>query len=179
MSSSVALLRNLNLGPTTQLSMADLRRLVEEAGYEHVTTYIRSGNVVFDSGSSGGAAIAKALEQRLSDAGLRTKVIVRTAKEMAAVVKSNPFVKSGAELSKLHVMFLASKPAAAAVKSLDPHRSAGDEFVVHGREIYLHLPNGVGRSKLSVDYFEKRLDTAATGRNWNTVTKLANLAAAL
>jgi uncharacterized protein (DUF1697 family) len=76
---------------------------------------------------------------------------------------------------KLHVVFLSDKPPPSAVKELDPQRSPRDEFSVRGREIYLHLPNGAGRSKLTLDYFEKRLGARGTARNWRTLNKLIEL----
>ena len=72
--------------------------------------------------------------------------------------------------------FLSGKPTAKAVAALDPDRSPSDEFQVSGREVYLHTPDGIGRSKLTIDYFERTLGVRATARNWNTVTKLIELA---
>ena len=102
-------------------------------------------------------------------------MIVRTRAELAKVATANPYLTSGVDVSKLHVTFLADKPTAAAIKQLDPERSAPDEFTVQGREIFMLLPNGMGRSKLTIDYFERRLGTTATARNWNTVNKLLDL----
>ena len=92
-----------------------------------------------------------------------------------AVVESNPFLSAGADASKLHVVFLERKPAAVDAKRLDPDRSPPDAFELVGRELYLHLPNGAGRSKLGIDYVERVLRVRATQRNWNTVLKLLAL----
>jgi uncharacterized protein (DUF1697 family) len=73
------------------------------------------------------------------------------------------------------VTFLADRPAAAAIKQLDPGRCPPDEFTVLGKEIFMFMPNGMGRTKLTIDYFEKRLGTEGTARNWNTVNKLLDL----
>ncbi len=78
----------------------------------------------------------------------------------------------GAAENKLHVSFLADVPAAANVQQLDPNRSPGDSFILLGREIYFHLPNGMGRTKLTSQYFDSRLKTIGTGRNWRTVQQL-------
>ena len=86
--------------------------------------------------------------------------------------------KAGRSRQRLHVTFLAEKPDVARVRELDPERAEPDEFKVVGQEIYLHCPNGYGRSKLTNAYFEKKLGVAATTRNWKTVTKLAELASA-
>ena len=92
-------------------------------------------------------------------------------------MRANPFLEAGAETDKLHVVFLAELPDAERVEALDPDRSPPDEFVVRGREIYLHCPNGLARSKLTNSYFDARLSTTSTMRNWKTVRKLLELAA--
>ena len=108
---------------------------------------------------------------------MRVPVIVRTRAELAKVARGNPYLKRGADASKLHVTFLADAPSTAAIKQLDPDRSRPDEFTVQGREIFMFMPNGMGRTKLTIDYFEKRLGTHGTARNWNTVNKLLDLMA--
>jgi uncharacterized protein (DUF1697 family) len=103
-------------------------------------------------------------------------VVIRSAAQINDVISSNPFAKKGADESLLHVMFLADDPKPSLVKALDAHRSAPDEFVVRGKEIYLHLPNGVAKTKLTNAYFDSKLKTISTGRNWRTVNKLRELA---
>jgi uncharacterized protein (DUF1697 family) len=172
----VALLRGINLGAKNKIPMSELESMFVSLGFEDVGTYIQSGNVVFRS-SSGGEKIAARIEQRIVKAfGLKITVVMRTPAELKAIAKSNPFVSREADLSKLHVVFLKSQPKAKAIAQLDPERSPGDDFSVHGREIYLHLPKGFGRSKLTLDYFERRLGVDATARNWKTVLKLLELA---
>jgi uncharacterized protein (DUF1697 family) len=168
----VALLRGINLGARNKIAMGDLRELFAGLGAEDVTTHVQSGNVVY-----AGAVDASAIEARIKrDLGLEITVLVRSAAELDRVVKRNPFAKEASEPKQLHVTFLAEKAPASRVKELDPERSPGDEFSVAGREVYLYCPKGYGVSKLSNDYFEKKLGVPATTRNWNTVTKLAELA---
>src|SRR3954453_8921063 len=156
--------------------MADLRALVEEVGAEEVTTYVQSGNVVFKS-REGAPALTRRIEEELERRlGLDVRVLVRTAAELRTVAAANPFARDDVDAKKLHVTFLAAKPAQARVRKLDPARAAPDEFRVAAREVYLHCPNGYGRSKLTNAYFEQQLDLAATTRNWKTVTTLADLA---
>jgi uncharacterized protein (DUF1697 family) len=170
----VALLRGINLGARNKVSMADLRELFGGLGAEDVATYVQSGNVVFKS-STDAAGLRDAIEDRISgDLGLDVTVLLRTSAELAKVLARNPFANSGSDPTKLHVTFLAEKPEH--VRELDRKRSEPDDFRVVGREIYLHCPNGYGRSKLTNAYFEKQLDVAATTRNWKTITKLAELA---
>jgi uncharacterized protein (DUF1697 family) len=174
--SYVALLRGINLGSRNKVSMADLRELLVSVGAEDVQTYVQSGNAVFKS-QDGEAEIAAAVEEEIGRRlGLDVTVLVRTKAEIARIVAGNPFAKSGKEPASLHVTFLAEKPSRARIGKLDPKRGGDDELRVVGREVYLHCPNGYGRSKLSNAYFEKELGVAATTRNWKTVTKLAELA---
>jgi uncharacterized protein (DUF1697 family) len=174
----VALLRGINLGARNKVAMADLRELVAGLPADDVTTYVQSGNVVFESKAAAGG-LAKAIEKQLaSELGLDVRVLVRKPAELAALVAKNPFTQEADDPKQLHVTFLAERPSAASVKQLDPKRSEPDEFRVAGREVYLYCPNGYGRSKLTNAYFEQKLDVAATTRNWRTVTALADLAAA-
>jgi uncharacterized protein (DUF1697 family) len=102
-------------------------------------------------------------------------VVLRTGAQLAAAAAHNPFLVRGAETKPLYVVFLDRKPAAEAVKELDPDRSPGDRFSVVGREVYLDLTTGAGRTKLNLDYLERRLKVKGTARNWNTVLKLVEL----
>ena len=175
---NIALLRGINVGGKNKLPMKELAALFVDAGCEEVRTYIQSGNVVFRTGSAVGEEISSIISASILERfGYRVPVIVRTAGELEEIAQGNPFVKAGAETDKLHVMLLAELPESASVESLDPERSAGDEFAVLGREIYLHCPNGVARSKLTNSYFDSRLSTTSTSRNWKTVRKLLELAA--
>ena len=163
----VALLRGVNLGSRNKVPMAALRAALEDAGFEAVSTHIQSGNVFLRAVSSPAARIEKVIAEEF---GVRSTVVVRTPAELRAAVEGNPFPPDTS-----HVMFLSRKPAAKAVASLDPERSPPDEFEVRGREIYLDLPRGFHRSKLTIDYFERRLGVNATLRNWRTVLKLVEL----
>ena len=172
----VALLRGINLGARNKVSMAELRELVEGLGADDVTTYVQSGNVVFRSGTPTATLagdLEAAIRRRL---GLDVRVLLRTKSDLGKTVSGNPFADA-ADASKLHVTFLAATPVRARVRKLDPSLSPPDEFRVAGRQVYLHCPNGYGRSKLSNAYFEQQLGVAATTRNWRTVTALADLAA--
>ena len=167
----VALLRGLNVGGKNRLAMADLVGVFERAGCSEVRTYIQSGNVVFTVS----AALVRTLAYTITDAvahefGLRVPVVLRTAEALALVVADSPFAT--ADPAALHVMFLATAPSASAVAGLDPKQSPGDRFVVRGCEVYLHCPNGMARTKLTNDWFDRKLATTGTVRNWNTVMRL-------
>jgi uncharacterized protein (DUF1697 family) len=176
MQTFVALLRGINVGGKAKVSMPKLRSHLASIGLEDVTTYVQSGNVIFSTSNSDRQAVADAIEERIRSAfDVSPSVLLRTPGELARVATANPFLDRETNFLKLHVVFLSDTPAAAAVAKLDPERSPPDEFSVRGREIYLHLPNGSARSKLTIDYFEKKLGVRATARNWKTLTKLVEL----
>ncbi len=169
----MALLRGINLGSHNKVPMSELRSLLAAAGFEDVRTILQSGNVVVTPPGKGqsrvGATIEKAIEGEI---GLAIRVMTRTREEMAAIVAGNPFLEPSADPKFLHAVFLEMAPAQDRVSDLDPDRSPPDRFKVSGREIYVQYPGGSGRSKLNLDYFEKKLGVAGTARNWNTVTKV-------
>src|SRR5262245_15468274 len=135
--------------------MSDLRSLFDSLDLEEVATVIQSGNVVFLAPRKT-AGLAKRIEKRIEEAtGLDVTVLLRTHAKLAAVEAANPFLADGAKATSLHVVFLERAPARAAVARLDPGRSPPDAFHVAGSEIYLQYPNGSGRSKLNLDYFER------------------------
>jgi uncharacterized protein (DUF1697 family) len=165
-----ALLRGVNVGGKNKVAMADLRTLVESLGHTEVSTFIQSGNVVFASSQ---AVTPKSLETAIEKQfGITITVVLRTSSELERAVKSNPFAK--VDSSKVHIGFMASKPSAAALKKLDADPFQPEEFAVRDRDLYLHLPNGMGRAKLPL-YLDRQLKIPTTVRNWNTVTKLVEL----
>ncbi len=170
----VALLRGINVGGKNKLAMKDLVALFEAAGARDVRTHIQSGNVIFTASAAAARRAAKQVEAALARRGLRSPVVLRSAAELAAAVANNPLARD-ADPASLHVAFLSKKPKAAAVAKLDPLRSPPDRFVVRGRDIYLCCPNGVARSKLTNDYFDRSLGVVSTLRNWRTLSKLIEL----
>ena len=175
----IALLRGVNVGGNT-LSMERLRTLCADLGAENPRTYVQSGNVVFAAPGSA-TRWAAALERKLAgETRLAVTVIVRTATELATVLGGNPFLnQKGIDLAKLHVTFLAQAPTKAAQKALDAlaATAGGDRLRLAGKEIYLHCPDGYGRTRLSNTALEKALGVRATTRNWNTVNKLYQMSA--
>ena len=175
----VALLRGINVGGTNKLPMKALAAIFEAAACTGVKTYIQSGNVVFcaDKDVDVAGVVKREIEKQL---GLKVPVVLRTAAEIQRALKSNPFVKKGIDEDWLHVMFLEAEPTKAQVAALDAARGASltgvpDEFVVIGREVYLHLPNGAAKTKLTNAYFDSKLKTVGTQRNWRTVGMLAEM----
>ncbi len=157
--------------------MNELRASFEGLQYSGVTTYIQTGNVLFSTGSKSEAAIAAAIEERLADDfGDSPAVILRTVPEFLRIAAASPYAKAGANPSRHHVTFLATKPTAEALAALKPPASGRDELVVDGREVYVHTPDGYAETKYTGTFLERRLGVVSTTRNWNTVTKLGALA---
>jgi uncharacterized protein (DUF1697 family) len=167
MATFVALLRAVNVGGTGKLPMSELRQLCEDAGFERVVTYIQSGNVVFRSKLSE-AKVQQTLEKALVvKMGKPFGVLVRTPSELEALVRRNPFKQAAP--NRLLVMFLDRRAPKNALADLEiPGREA---IKLSGREMFIHFPDGMGRSKLKIPFAK-----TGTGRNMNTVQKLLELA---
>jgi uncharacterized protein (DUF1697 family) len=172
----VALLRGINVGGKNMLPMKELAEIFATTGCTNVMTYIQSGNVVFcakDKIAKGlGDAITKQVEKRF---GMKVPVVLRSAAELEGVIRGNPYLKAGAAEQMLHVSFLADRPSADLVTGLDTARSAPDEFAVVGQDIYMKLVTGAAKTKLTNAYFDSKLKTVSTMRNWRTVLKLAEM----
>lgn len=173
MTTYVALLRAVNVAGRGKIKMDDLRLAIRALGYKDVITYIQSGNVVFTGDAP---VIAMGLESAIAaELGMDVTVMLRTSAQLKRVVRRNPFPDAGA--SQLHVGFMSHRPSAQIAQKLDLQRFRPDDVVVEGSELYFHLPNGMGRSKLP-GYLGAQLKVPITIRNWNTVTKLLELASA-
>jgi uncharacterized protein (DUF1697 family) len=169
MTSYAALLRGINVGGNRKIRMADLRDVFTEAGCRDVASYIQSGNIVFTHDSSDERGLVAELERQIEAAtGFDVPVMLRTDRELQAVLDGNPF--GDLEHTRLHIVFLAAKPAAKDAKAFDASRFAPEEYRVIGREVFLNLPNGIGRAKLPPAL---PLIRGGTARNWRTVQTLA------
>ena len=175
MTTWIALFRAVNLGPTNRLPMSDLRAILEALGYESVRTHLQSGNALFATTGATAKDLERVIRARVErEAGLTVPVLVRSTKELDAVVAANPFVRRRTPPKQLHVAFLSAPAPRARVTALDPASYAPDELEIGKKVLYLRLPNGVQGKKLpDVD---KALGVSSTLRTWRTVTRLAELA---
>lgn len=175
MGTYIALLRGINVGGKNSLPMKDLAGMFQRAGCEDVQTFIQSGNVVFQCGKDLARNVPDLLEAAiLKEKKIRVPVVVRGASAWKKIIEHNPYLK-GTDPKWLHVGFLSGKPKAVDVKTLDPERSAPDEFQVIGSEVYFKLPNGIGKSRLTSQYFDSKLHMVITIRNWSTVLSLMEM----
>ncbi|GAA3179480.1 DUF1697 domain-containing protein [Blastococcus jejuensis] len=170
----VVLLRGINLGKARQVAMPRLREVLTGRGHEAVRTHLRSGNVLLDSPLDEGALAADVRAVIEQEFGFEVPVVVRTAAEVAAVVAGDPFESLATDPARYLVTFLQEPPPPDKVDAL-PTADGGD-YLVRGRELYLWLPDGIQNTPLAAWKWDRLLGIPGTARNWNTVTKLAELA---
>lgn len=171
-------LRGINVGRAKQVPMADLRATLERLGYEDVQTLLRSGNAVFTAARRTPMALAQEIERALkTELGLESTCLVRTAAELGKVVAGDPFGATASNGSRYLALFLSAQPSAAALRAHDPRTLAPEEIRLGDRVLYQWCPNGFMDAPSLGPFVEKHLGVRATGRNWNTVTKLATLLA--
>ena len=175
----IVLLRGINVGGKLKLSMADLRGAAESAGYADPTTYLQSGNLIVRgvAASNVGRVAGDIHDAIAASTGLDVPIITRTADEWQAIVEANPFPDAASNGTTLHLVVLDGK-ATDEVKKFEASKFSPETIGVSEREVYLLLPDGIGRSKLAAAVM--RLDNAKSGtaRNWKTVLALADLASA-
>lgn len=177
MTTYVALLRGINVGGKKRVPMQTLRELLTGMGCEAVRTHLNSGNAVFTHPAADGASLAVGLERAIEETlGFSVTCLVRGSSEIRRVVDANPFAGRDVDPARFLVTFLAEPVDPAAVADLDPAAYAPEEFALGEREVYLHCAAGIRDSKLAKVLTERRLGSAGTARNWNTVTKLADMA---
>lgn len=171
-----AFLRGINVGPHKRMKMDALRKLFADLGFEEATTYLQSGNVVFQSAEPSSPKLVRQIEEGIEQAfGFRSEVILRTAEQMREVVDANPFAgRDGIEPSKLLVLFFATPISAEEKRAVQQFYADPEEIAVRDSELYIYYPSGIGRSKLD-GKLGKALKTSATGRNWNSVVNVLAL----
>ncbi len=171
MTVSLALLRGVNVGGKAKLPMRDLAEIFAAAGAQDTQTYIQSGNVLFraEAPELVTEVVTNEIRRRFGYPG---RTVTLALDEMQRVVERNPFANAGAPEPTLHAYLLGEAASPSAVRRLDPDRSPPDAFAVDGRAIYLHLPDGMARTRLTNAYFDAQLSTLSTARNWRTITTL-------
>ena len=173
----IALLQGVNIGPKKRIRMEDLRTLIIGLGGLDARTYVNSGNAVFAHRNKDARDLEAQLEASLQDhIGMPVPTIIRTAAEMAHIVSNNPFSHAVDDPKTLHVLFLRAKPTIADINAVDEMETGADRIAIHGREVYAFLPNYTTGATVDLMKIGKFLRMDATSRNWNTVTKLTDMA---
>ncbi|MEW2576988.1 DUF1697 domain-containing protein [Streptomyces syringium] len=177
MTTYVALLRGINVGTKQRVPMGTLRDLLSGLGCGSVRTHLNSGNAVFTHPGSDPDALAAGLEEAIArELGLSVRCFLREGVDLRRVVDANPFADRTVDPARFLVTFLTGTARPDAFADLDPGAYAPDEFILGEREVYLLCPDGIRDSKLAKLLTGRRLGEDGTARNWNTVTRLADLA---
>jgi uncharacterized protein (DUF1697 family) len=173
----IALLRGINVGGKNRLPMKELAILLQELGLTNVTTYLASGNVVFQSNKTDvdklAADITAAIGQRH---GFAPQLLIRPRHYLQETLAANPFPEAESQPKTLHLFFLASPPPDPDLAGLQTIKAASERYKLIDTVFYLHAPEGIGRSKLAAQV-EKRLGVTTTARNWRTASKVMAIAA--
>ena len=174
----VSILRGINVSGQKKIQMADLKALYETQGFESVTTYIQSGNVVFESADTDRSNLKKAIERAVEKKyKFHVPVDIRTSQELKAIVENCPYEEAKFEENGTRVLvtFLQSTPSKQKQELLSEYVKSPERLAIQGTEVYLYCPNGYGKSKLTNTFLENKLGISATTRNWKSVKKLYEL----
>lgn len=175
----ISMLRGVNLGAHNRVKMDDLRALYKSLKFVDPRTYVQSGNVLFRTKEKPTPELAKKIQAAIArKCGCNPEVILRATAELKKAIDANPFVKrKDIEPGKLLLSFLASEPGPEAQSTIEKlNQSHKEELHLKGRELYIYFPDGAGRSKLPWSSLEKLFKVTGTARNWNSVTKMLEMA---
>lgn len=177
MNRRIAILRGVNVGGKRKILMADLKSMFEKMNFLNVKTYIQSGNVFFDLKKEiGNLELAQKIEKAIKkEFGFDVPVIVRTSKEIKTVINQNPFYNNNTDIIHLHLTFLGEEPTLENQEKAKSCNYEPDKFEIKGKEVFIYCEGKYHQSKLTNNFFEKKLRVNATTRNWKTVIKLYEL----
>ncbi|MFV2060760.1 MAG: DUF1697 domain-containing protein [Gammaproteobacteria bacterium] len=174
----ISLLRGVNVSGKNKIKMPELKFLYESLDLKNVETYIQSGNVIFETKDKSISNIKSLIENTIKNKfKFKVPVEIRTKLDLKNIIKNNPFgtIDLENEGTKVLVTFLATKPNKDKITDLNKYVKLPEKLNIKGKEVYLYCPNGYGKSKLSNTFIEKKLEVAATTRNWKSVVKLYEL----
>lgn len=175
MNRKIAVLRGINVGGKRRILMVDLKSLCEKLGWQNVESYIQSGNLIFNSDKPNSELendLEKAIEERF---GFSVPVIVRSSKELKSSIEKNPFDDESASIDQLHLTLLKEKPAQENTELIQNYVSEPDSFQIIDKDVFILCKGKYHKTKLTNNFFEKKLLTGATTRNWKTVLKLCEM----
>lgn len=170
----VSLLRGINVGGNKRIKMADLRKLYQELGFHNPQTLLASGNAIFSTDIRDHDKITESIEKAIGNTyDFDVPIILRTASDWERIIENNPFAgRDDVAGNRLIVLCLNNPPQADTFETFMNEHDTGEEIHLVGNELYIHYGDGMGKSKLVID---SKLDITSTGRNWNTVEKIAAL----
>ncbi len=175
MKTYIALFRGLNMGGHNILAMKELVELLEKLGFSSVKTYIQSGNAVFHGRGCNASRLSDTITAEIKKThGFAPQVLLVEPVGLKKIIASNPFPDAESNPKSLHILFLTSVPENPDLKALENIRKKSERFKLKGKVLFLHTPEGVGRSKLAAS-LERLIGVPMTGRNWRTVTKIMEM----
>ena len=170
----IALLKGINVGGHKKVPMADLRELLTKSGFENVKTYIQSGNVILQSSEKRIQKIEEIIKKAILDHfGFEVSVLVKTRQDLQHIFNNSPFTEEKKQAS--YFMMLHDIPDENLIKETSEKVYEGEEYQIINDCIYYYSAKGFGQSKFNANYFERKLKTFATARNYNTMVKLLSL----
>jgi uncharacterized protein (DUF1697 family) len=174
MNTYFTILRGINVSGKKLIKMVDLKQIYEKVGFKNVHTYIQSGNVVFNSELNSCDDIIKIIQKAINEKyDFDVPIIAFSLEYLNRTISNNPYLnKKDVDTEKLHITFLSNIPSSEKVAKISDLDFSPDSFVLDGDLIYVYCPNGYGNTKLSNTFFENKLKTSATTRNWKSVNKL-------
>jgi len=177
MHKKIAILRGINVSGKRRILMADLKSMFKDMGFSNISTYIQSGNVIFDSKEgSDNLELSRKIESAIAKKfDFNVPVIIRTPKELELIINKNPFYKDDIEITHLHLTFLNEKPTKENQELIETYHFEPDKFVIDGKDVFIYCAEKYHQSKLINNFFEKKLKMNTTTRNWKTVLKLCEL----
>lgn len=178
MKTYISILRGINVSGQKLIKMDALKKSYESLGFQNVSTYVQSGNVIFNTLETEHERLEQLIfSQIVKDFGFEVPVIVFTAEKLKQVIDNNPFVNDmGKYPVFLHVTFLSAKPGKYDSNAIEAKKQDGEEISFTNEAVYLYCPNGYGRTKLNNNFLESRLKVSASTRNWKTVNELLKIA---
>jgi len=176
MTTFVLLLKGINVGGHKKIPMADLRDLLTKSRYKNGKTYIQSGNVILESAANDIAEIEPDITAAiLKQFGFEVSVLVKTRHDLERIFNSSPFSEEKKKAS--YFIMLHKTPDADLVREASEKVYEGEEYEIINDCIYFFCEKGFGQAKFNVSFFEQKLNTFATARNYNTMLKLLSLSA--
>ena len=170
----ITMLRGINVSGQKKIKMEELRKLYESLEFQDIRSYIQSGNIIFKTHTSDRLKIISSLRESIfNHFGFDVSIILRTSKELERIVSNNPFHDK--DTKRILVSFLAEENKNYNIDELLQVKAKGEEFKIKGKEIYLFLPYGSGKTKLTNNFFERKLGVQITTRNWKTVNKILDI----
>jgi len=172
----IAILRGINVSGKNSIKMIDLKNLFESLNFNHVTTYIQSGNVIFSSDLENKNQLKELISSQIEKKfSLNIPVLVLKISELRDIFSQNPF-SAEKETNSIHFTFFGNQPNLENIQIIESKKAIDEEIVIRNNVAYIYCPNGYGKTKLTNNFIENKLKTIVTTRNYRTTNELLKIA---